>query len=359
MTDKLFDLVPPEGQEAMERRGEEFIENFGEDVVREVITNVFCGKNLRNTTEMLTRQRLAIANGSLILFYLEGLKDNENFVNEAMNRSIREIKSSPGKYEEWLCQWVVGLTNKGQENILEDDPSQLDEYVKNVSEVLEETTQSLGDKYGSVNVTLSHEGESHSLNMQELLSVMMAVGAQTLTIRGSEKSAYGKLFEDLILGSLLSILGFDYTKKENYSGNRKDVFWFKSTGTDRESDATIITNPGKGARFDIGFIGPGNSEISLDKVSRYRREQDIAGETSYLPTFVIVDRIGSQSNIREMAEEIDGEIVQMSMSYWPKQVGKKLEEKIGYESSIKNIDESDIEEELKDRMESVDVSKFL
>lgn len=359
MSKKLFDLVPSEGQEAMERRGEDFIKNFGEDVVKEVITNVFCGKNLRNTTEMLTRQRLAIANGSLILFYLNGLNKNGDFIDEAMERSISEIKSSPGKYEEWLCQWVVGLTNKGQQNILRDDPSQLDEYVEDVNEVLEETTQSLEQEYGEVSATLAYNGENHELGMEELLSVMMAVGAQTLTIRGSEKSAYGKLFEDLILGSLLSILGFNYTDKDDYSGDTENVFWFKSTGTDRESDATIITKPGKGARFDIGFIGRGNTEISLDKVSRYRREQDIAGETSYLPTFVIVDRIGSQSDIEKMATQIDGEIVQMSMSYWPKQVAQKLEEKIGYNSDIKNIPETDVEEEMEKRMESVNVKNFL
>lgn len=359
MSENLFDLVPTEGQEAMERRGEDFIQNFGEDVVREIITNVFCGKNLRNTTEMLTRQRLAIANGSLILFYLNGLENDPDFVDSAMSEAVSEIKSSPKKYEEWLCQWVVGLTSKGQQNILRDDPSELDEYVQNVDEVLTETSESLIENHGDVSATLNYEGQTHSLDLRELLSIMMAVGAQTLTIRGSEKSAYGKLFEDLILGSLLSVLGFKYVSKEEYTGNQENVFWFKSTGTDRESDATIITTPGKGARFDIGFIGRGNTEISLDKVSRYRREQNIAGTQSYLPTFVIVDRIGSKSNISKIATQIDGEIVQMSMSYWPREVATKLRQKIDYQCEISNISDSEIEKELEQRMSNVDISKFL
>lgn len=359
MNGPLFDLVPVEGQEAMERRGEDFIENFGEEVVKEIITNVFCGKNLRNTTEMLTRQRLAIANGSLILFYLKGLEDDPDFVDSAMSKAVSEIKSSPGKYEEWLCQWVVGLTSKGQQNILRDDPSELDEYLQDVTEVLTETSESLIQNHGDIHATLNYDGKTHDLNLRELLSIMMAVGAQTLTIRGSEKSAYGKLFEDLILGSLLSVLGFEYVDKDSYTGDRENVFWFKSTDTDRESDATIITNPGSGARFDIGFIGRGNTEISLDKVSRYRRKQNIAGTQSYLPTFVIVDRIGSQSDISEIATQIDGEIVQMSMSYWPKEVAKKLREKIDYQTEVADVNDSEIEAEFERRMENIDVNDFL
>ena len=242
---------------------------------------------------------------------------------------------------------------------MRDDPSELDEYLQDVNEVLTETSESLSKNYGDIRVTLGHDGQTHEFNLRELLSVMMAVGAQTLTIRGSEKSAYGKLFEDLILGSLLCVLGFEYVDKDKYSGNRENVFWFKSTGTDRESDATIVTTPGKGARFDIGFIGRGNTEISLDKVSRYRRKQDIAGTQSYLPTFVIVDRIGSKSNISEIATQIDGEIVQMSMSYWPKEVARKLEKKIDYQCDIADIDDSNIEAEFERRMDAIDISNLL
>jgi hypothetical protein len=276
-----------------------------------------------------------------------------------MTRAVSELKDSPNKYEQWLCQWVVGLTNKGQQNILRDDPSELDDYVLDVQEVLAETSEDLQSTHGDVNATIEYENNSYQLDFEELLSVLMAVGAQTLTIRGSEKSAYGKLFEDLILGSLLSMLGFSYVDKGDYTGNQNNVFWFKSSDTDRESDATIITEPGKGARFDIGFIGRGNTEISLDKVSRYRRKQNIAGEESYLPTFVIVDRIGSKSNIAELANQIDGEIVQMSMSYWPREVAKKLNSKIGYETEIADISNKKIKKEMEERMQDVPINQFL
>ena len=99
-----------------------------------------------------------------------------------------------------------------------------------------------------------------------LLRMFVAVGAQTLSIRGSEKFMYGKLFEKFILGSLLTILDFNHTVAGT-SGVM--IFWLSDAADKRESDATALLRPGTGVRFDIGFIGKGNPEISLDKVSRF------------------------------------------------------------------------------------------
>src|SRR3990172_192510 len=101
-------------------------------------------------------------------------------------------------------------------------------------------------------------------------SLIKTIGAQTLAIRGSEKSAYGKLFEKLVLGSLLHILGFKHIAPPPQEYEK--VFWLSSRNEKRESDATLLYELGQGVRFDIGFIGRGNPEISLDKVTRFERE---------------------------------------------------------------------------------------
>ena len=40
----------------------------------------------------------------------------------------------------------------------------------------------------------------------------------------------------------------------------------------KENDAALLFTTGSGVRFNIGFKGTGNPEISLDDVSRFDRE---------------------------------------------------------------------------------------
>lgn len=166
-----------------------------------------------------------------------------------------------------------------------------------------------------------------------------AIGSETLTIRGSEKSSYGKLFEKLVLGSLLSILGFRYEASKEIGAG---TFWLSTQEDKRESDATLLYELGKGVRFDIGFIGRGNPEISLDKVTRYGREEEIQGAHWYMATIIIVDRLGKNSRVERMARNVGGEIVQMSAAFWPQVVARLLEENLeGYKHELANMSEDD------------------
>ena len=146
-------------------------------------------------------------------------------------------------------------------------------------------------------------------------------GWKTLGIRGSEKSLYGKFFEKLVLVGVLHLLGFSLAEKEHVAPRS---FCLSSRNERSESDATLIYNLGEGVRFDIGFIGPGNSEISLDKVSRFEREAEFGNQKVYMRTIVIVDRIGAKSRIKRLAANIDGVVLQMSMAYWPQGLGAEL-----------------------------------
>ena len=174
--------------------------------------------------------------------------------------------------------------------------------------------------------------------------LLNTIGAQTLAIRGSEKSAYGKLFEKLVLGALLCLLGFKYVTPppEEFKG----VFWLSSREQKRESDATLLYDKGKGVRFDIGFIGRGNPEISLDKVTRFEREISFGRSSHfYMATIILVDRIGKNSRIEQLAQVIGGNIVQMSASYWPQQVARVLHEALGFEHEL--VDKAPLEEFIK------------
>ncbi len=130
-------------------------------------------------------------------------------------------------------------------------------------------------------------------------------------------------------------------------------------GYKRESDATALYEPGKGVRFDIGFIGPGNTEISLDKVSRFEREMDFGRQKHFMATFIIVDRIGDRSRIAELARKIDGTIIQMSMAFWPQVLSKKLGEVLGFQHPLQKMSGSEVESFIKLSMKSVNLQSLV
>jgi hypothetical protein len=196
------------------------------------------------------------------------------------------------------------------------------------------------------------------LNWLFVTYLLNTIGAQTLAIRGSEKSAYGKLFEKLILGSLLSLLGFKYVApQEDRSGEQ--LFWLSDRGGRRETDATLLYRKGKGIRFDIGFIGRGNPEISKDKLTRFEKQLRIGSKTWYTATIIIVDRIGSTGSIENLAKVVDGTIVQMSMAYWPQQIARLLKEKVGFQHPLANMRQTQIRAYLEEHIRQVPLERFL
>lgn len=162
----------------------------------------------------------------------------------------------------------------------------------------------------------------------------------------------------MILGSLLHILGFKQVPPKQ-PGQQEGVFWLSSREDKRESDATLLYQPGKGARFDIGFIGRGNPEISLDKVSRFERKAEYETAKYDLQTIILVDSIGRNSRIVEMARSIDGTIIQMSASYWPKLIAQVLGRTLGFKHELVEMPEADIEDFLKSKLADVPLERFI
>ena len=153
-----------------------------------------------------------------------------------------------------------------------------------------------------------------------------------MAIRGSEKSTYGKLFERLVLGSVLTVLDFKQTgfPPKKLSG----VFWLSSKIGEREADATLLIAPGQAIRFDLGFIGRGNPEITKDKVSRFERDLEVNRKRYHSATVIIVDRVGESSGLEEQAKRAGATIVQMSMSHWTKNLAKLLADRFGYHHEL-------------------------
>ena len=134
---------------------------------------------------------------------------------------------------------MLGLTDKIFQNVLRDNPDALaeyrDRYIESCRAAIANHTRTCGDLKGELALD---SGVKAQVNWLFLTYLLNTIGAQTLAIRGSEKSAYGKLFERLILGSLLSILGFQQVMPPPQRLHR--VFWLSSQGEKRESDATLL-----------------------------------------------------------------------------------------------------------------------
>lgn len=356
----LSELMSPTALKLLSASGSALVREIGIDVVRGVVLDILTGKNIRDSTEALTRRRIAALNLATVNLFLQGSTLASNFV-EQLPYLATEILSRGRltKAERWLAQWALGLTDKAFQNVLRDSRDSLQEYrdlyIQTCQEVITDSIQEYGDLSGVLQLDSGVKAEVNWLLMTYLLST---IGAQTLAIRGSEKSAYGKLFEKLILGSLLNILGFKHVLS-NHRGKLNRVFWLSTQGEKRESDATLLYEAGKGIRFDIGFIGRGNPEISLDKVSRFEREITLGRSRWYMATIIVVDRIGANSRIEQLAREIDGTIVQMSGSYWPQQVARELKRTLNYDHELVNMEPALIEQFLEQKLRQVPLEQFI
>ncbi|MCL4258925.1 MAG: CfrBI family restriction endonuclease, partial [Anaerolineales bacterium] len=260
--------------------------------------------------------------------------------------------------EKRIAQWLLGLTEKAFQNVLRDDSSSIAEYAKNYikacAETVEKFESEIGYFKGSLNIG---EQVSAQLDWLSIAFLLNTTGAQTLTTRGSEKSAYGKLFEKLVLGALLHSLGFKFVT--DVPDNPKGIFWLSSPKEKRESDATLLVKAGMGVRFDIGFIGRGNPEITLDKVTRFENELSIGTSKWYMATFIVVDRVGEGSKVVEIAESIQGVVVQMSGAYWPKQVAIELGKRMNFKHPIQTMNDGEVYEHLVSSISSAPFKEFL
>ena len=356
---KITNLMPSSARNLISGKGEDVIRQIGIDVIRGIVLDVLCGKNLRDSTEPLTRKRLATLNAATLLMFLRGQSESKEFVELLPAIASEGLKHKLPSNERHIFQWILGLTDKATQNVLRDSIESIDEYRDDFVSICKEIVSTYESDFGKLDGFLELNPDNKAkINWYFMVLLLGTIGSQTLAIRGSEKSTYGKLFERLILGSLLSILGFEYVHLDSLV-KPKRVFWLSSASEKRESDATLLFEAGKGVRFDIGFIGRGNPEISLDKVSRFEREAEYGRSKWYMATIILVDQIGKGSRIEELAKSISGTIIQMSMAYWPKQIATVLHEKLGLSHPLVNMPDNEIMEFLQGKMADVSVEQFL
>ncbi|MBQ8889685.1 MAG: CfrBI family restriction endonuclease [Bacteroidaceae bacterium] len=356
-------LIPKDSLNLVNYSGKELIDRLGGDIISNVVLSVLRGDNLRNLTEGLTQRRILLMNASLIVTYLKALQSYDDLVeniNEIIAGEVQNKRLKLSKAEKQYLFWFLGLTGKSIQNVVRDSGG-FSSYLSSLDRNLSQIADDVEKIYGRLDIqaTLPDNGIHQMMNWPSLLRCMLALGAQTLSIRGSEKSMYGKLFEKFVLGSVLTILGGTYINREDTTKNIM-VFWLSERQEKRESDATLLLRPGAGIRFDIGFIGKGNPEISLDKVTRFERIMERGGLTHNTTTIILIDTLGDNSRTESMARNIGGYIVQMSGTYWVYELASIIKKEFPfYNHPILSLKKEQSLAYLGKAMQKVDLSLFL
>lgn len=360
----IRDLFPSESRLLLTGGGKNFIERIGVEAARQVVLSVMQGENIRTQTEPLSRRRIAQVSGAIVALFANGILGRPDFTQQLSTLAVEQITAARknDNADIWPAQWLIGLTGKSVQNVLRSEPAAREAYLADFEDAVEDAAEKCRAEMGEMEMTLGYvqdeAGRTALLNWKDITRLTTAIGSATLTLRGSDKSIYGKLFERLILGSFLTVLGFERVNPATNTKTEK-VFWLSDSSDLRESDATLLLSPGKLARFDIGFIGPGNSEISKDKLSRYAREVEREGARHTSVTFIVVDRLPQTGKTQKAARDIGAEIVQMSMQYWPKLLAQRIGARCGYRHELQTLPESEIGGYLREKLAAVPIQEFL
>ena len=348
--------IPSRGIELVKYKRQQFIDKLGLEIVQSVVASILKGKNVRDLTEGLTQRRVLMETASVLKTYLEAMSSIEDFENRLSGIIKQNLSLKLTSSQKAYLFWFVGLTGKSIQNVIRD--GELSNYIEVFDDNLKDIAKDVETTYGELSFEAKFGEKALTLKWPNLLRCLLAIGAATLTTRGSEKSLYGKTFEILVLGSVLTILGFDHIDKNDVSRDTC-VFWLSERKDKRESDATLLVKKGIGVRFDIGFIGKGNTEISLDKVSRFERVMERGGAHHNTTTIILVDNIGDNSRITNMAKSINGTILQMREHYWVYRLAQTLEQNCHYHSSILDASKEASLTFIDERMKSVNLRDFL
>ncbi|MBI3764271.1 MAG: hypothetical protein HY260_20715 [Chloroflexi bacterium] len=78
-----------------------------------------------------------------------------------------------------------------------------------------------------------------------------------------------------------------------------------------------------------------------------------------MATIIIVDRIGVNSRLEQLAREVDGTAIQMSAGYWPQPVARELNRVLGFKNELVSMKSSRIKKYLERRLSRAPLEDFI
>jgi len=354
----IYDQYNEIGKVNIKTTRSDFTKLIGSDGTKDIIKNVLLGGNVRDTTEFITQRRLLNSYAATLSLFTENLGTLTNDIEAYTKFVTKDLLSSRGNAK-ILDLWLLGLTKKGLDNIVRTELN-IKEYQESFSTSFSDCLDSITEEFGKLSGNLVLGDKELPVSWETLMLLNIAVGAQTLSIRGSSKSMNGKLFEKLVLGTLLSIIGFEYRATPPIVVCKEDrLFWLSNMDeNERETDATLICN-GIAISIDIGFIGRGNPEITLDKVTRFGAYKSIGGVDHTMSTIIIVDTVGQRSDLFNKAARVNGFVLQMKDKDWVLSFAKLLCDKFGIELLLAEIELDQLPDYIDQEIQKIKIEPFI
>ena len=354
----VYDEYNEIGRNNIKATSSDFINMVGEEGVKDIVKKVFLGDNVRDVTEFITQRRLINSYSAMLELYLKTFNLHNDSIKEFIEFIAKDLQKTKGDAK-LLDLWLLGLTKKGLDNIVRTEENIVD-YQFSFESSVNDTVEDLKKSYGELSGTIEMNGSVINLNWNIMVLMFIAIGAQTLSIRGSAKSMNGKMFEKLVLGALLTVLGFTFLSGPPCKVDKtKRLFWLSNMDeNERETDATVIYN-GKAISIDIGFIGKGNPEITLDKVTRFGAYKRIGGIPHDMATVIIVDTIGENSDLFKKAKRVNGYVLQMNNNNWTTEFAKTICEIMDIEHELSNQRVEDLENYFDEKLKKIDMKLFM
>lgn len=345
------------GKSNMKATRDEFIEAIGEDNVKEIIINVLLGGNVRDITEFITQRRLMNSYAELIDLFAGIVNDHED-IDDYTEFIMKDLKQARGD-EKIIDLWLLGLTKKGLDNIVRSEAN-IKDYRDKYVDSMKDTVADFSFQKGELSGVIEHDNVTLELSWDRLMRLLLAAGSQTLSIRGSAKSMNGKLFERLVLGSLLITTGFEYIPEQpNEIDPGRKLFWLSHMDeNERETDATVVYG-GQAISIDIGFIGKGNPEITLDKVTRFGSYKEIGGISHDMSTIIIVDTVADNSDLFNKAERVNGHVFQMKKNDWTISFAKQINDIFDIDCELAGTTQDALKEFFTEQLHNIHIRDFL
>lgn len=354
----IFDNYNISGKNNIKATSTDFTDMVGKEGLKDIVKKVFSGGNVRDITEFITQKRLLNSYFAILDLYMKDISTHTDFIETYSKYIAGDLIRSKGDAK-LLDLWLLGLTKKGLDNIVRTERNIID-YQYSFTNSMNAAVNELKNTYGELSGTIEINNRKLGLNWNVLSLIFMTIGAQTLSIRGSAKSMNGKMFEKLVLGTLLTTLGFTFlTAPPKQLDKDRKFFWLSNMDeNEREIDATVIYN-GNAVSIDIGFIGKGNPEITLDKVTRFNAYKQIGGLKHNMTTIIIVDTVGENSDLFRKAERVNGHVFQMKNPDWTIEFTKTLCSIMELKHELAEKEVCELEKYFDAALDKIDMQKFV
>jgi hypothetical protein len=148
---KLTDIMSPDAVKLISARGDDLVREIGIEVIRGIVHDVLSGENLRDSTEMLTRRRIAALNLATVEMFIRESAVSADFIQDLPQLGSEMLHCRRlAKPERSLAEWILGLTHKAFQNVLRDNIRAIDEYRNRYVEICQEVISMCEREYGAL-----------------------------------------------------------------------------------------------------------------------------------------------------------------------------------------------------------------